>query len=322
MAADSVRASSNLELSGALNFKLNASGFPAKPKVGMSFVKDGILYNYQTVGSTLLWVPISLGIQSASHNQGEASDLWTITHNLGVKSPWYVVLDLDGNALSATQSIVDKNSFTLSFASPVAGSCITICAASVDVPSINAESVTVDNAPVLTATSDVATAIHNSTTKSDITDTSEFGFWDSVSQNLRKLTFASLKSRILSGLESVYQALDAYTAKTNVAQTWNASQCSARITSNTASFDLSAAGNNYQSTPTAAFEIAFTNIATNIDKSGYITFVKTTNYVATAAANTSISTADLTTLSGAGTFIAPYLCDGTNVAVLGVWKKP
>lgn len=118
------------------------------------------------------------------------------------------------------------------------------------------------------------------------------------------------------------QAYDADTAKLDVAQTWPASQRSGVVTDNDASFDLSGLGNNYNSTPTAAFEIAFTNIASNTGKSGYLTIINGSNYIATAHADTKITTTDLTMLSGTGTYVAPYLCDGTNVNILGVWKQP
>ena len=130
----------------------------------------------------------------------------------------------------------------------------------------------------------------------------------------------SLNGGLIIGTD--VQPYDADTAKLDVSQAWTASQRSGNITDNDASFDLSGAGNNYTCTPTAAFEIAFTNIAANVDKSGYLTIVNSANYVATAHANTKIAPTDLTTLSGTGTYKAPYHCDGTNVNIMGVWKQP
>ncbi len=118
------------------------------------------------------------------------------------------------------------------------------------------------------------------------------------------------------------QGYDVDTAKLDVANNWTASQRSAPITDNDASFDLSGAGNNYTCTPTGAFAITFTNIASNAGKSGYITIVNGSNYVATADANTKVATTDLTTLSATGTHKVPYFCDGTYVDILGVWTRP
>lgn len=111
-------------------------------------------------------------------------------------------------------------------------------------------------------------------------------------------------------------------AGTDAAQNWTASQRSAPITDNDGSFDLSGAGNNYTSTPTSAVAITFTNIASNAGKSGYLTLINGSNYAYTAHANTKITTADLAKIVASGTYVLPYLCDGTDVFILGVWTKP
>ena len=118
------------------------------------------------------------------------------------------------------------------------------------------------------------------------------------------------------------QAYDADTAKTDVAQTWTASQKSGGITDNDGSFDLSGAGNNYTSTPTSAVAITFTNIASNSGKSGYLTLINSSAYAFTAHTNTKIAASDLTKIGATGTYVLPYLCDGTDVLILGAWKKP
>ena len=125
-----------------------------------------------------------------------------------------------------------------------------------------------------------------------------------------------------SDIGTSVQAYDADTAKTDVAQTWTASQKSGGITDNDGSFDLSGAGNNYASTPTSAAAITFTNIAANANKSGYVTLTNSSNYAFTAHANTKIATTDLVKIGATGTYVLPYLCDGTNVLILGAWKKP
>ena len=118
------------------------------------------------------------------------------------------------------------------------------------------------------------------------------------------------------------QAFDADTAKTDVAQTWTASQKSGGIADNNGSFDLSGAGNNYASTPSSAIAITFTNIAANANKSGYLTLVNSSAYAFTAHTNTKIAATDLTKIGATGTYVLPYLCDGTDVLILGAWKKP
>jgi hypothetical protein len=68
--------------------------------------------------------------------------------------------------------------------------------------------------------------------------------------------------------------------------------------------------------------ITFTNIAANANKSGYITLINGSNYAYTAHTNTKISTTDLAKIVVSGTYVMPYLCDGTDVLILGAWKKP
>lgn len=118
------------------------------------------------------------------------------------------------------------------------------------------------------------------------------------------------------------QAHDPDTAKTDVAQTFTASQKSGKVTDNDLSFDLSGAGNNYFCTPTAGGTLTFTNIAANDGKSGYITLVNGSKYAIAAAANTKITAADLAKISATGRYVLPYLCDGTDVDILGVWTRP
>lgn len=114
----------------------------------------------------------------------------------------------------------------------------------------------------------------------------------------------------------------AMVATLSTAQNWTASQRSAPITDNDGSFDLSGAGNNYTSTPTSAVAITFTNIASNSGKSGYLTLINGSNYAYTAHTNTKITTADLAKIVVSGTYVLPYLCDGTDVFILGAWTKP
>lgn len=116
------------------------------------------------------------------------------------------------------------------------------------------------------------------------------------------------------------QAYDVDTAKTDVAQNFTASQRSAPIPDNDLSFDLSGAGNNYTCTFTGAGTLTFTNIGSNSGKSGWIKFVQSGTGTVSKASTTQITTANLTKLGTAGTYISSYYCDGTDVYVsIGVY---
>lgn len=106
------------------------------------------------------------------------------------------------------------------------------------------------------------------------------------------------------------QAYDADTAKTDVAQTFTASQRGTVTTDNDGSFDLSVT-NNFKATLAGAATLTFTNITAG--QSGFILLVNTSGYTVSAHANTKVSTTALATISAAGTYIISYFSDGTNV---------
>lgn len=109
------------------------------------------------------------------------------------------------------------------------------------------------------------------------------------------------------------QAYDADTAKTDVAQTFTASQRGTVTTDNDGSFDLNVT-NNFLCTPTAGFTLTFTNITAG--QSGNIVLVNGSNYAIAAAATTKVAATTLATISATGTYWLSYFSpDGTNVYV-------
>lgn len=109
------------------------------------------------------------------------------------------------------------------------------------------------------------------------------------------------------------QAYDADTAKTDVAQTFTASQRGTVTTDNDGSFDMNVT-NNFICTPTGTFTLTFTNITAG--QSGNILLVNGSNYTISAAAATKVSATALATISATGTYwLSYYSPDGTNVYV-------
>lgn len=109
------------------------------------------------------------------------------------------------------------------------------------------------------------------------------------------------------------QAYDADTAKTDVAQTFTASQRGTVTTDNDGSFDMNAT-NNFICTPTGGFTLTFTNITAG--QSGNIVLVNGSNYAIAAAASTKVAATTLATISATGTYwLSYYSPDGTNVYV-------
>ena len=109
------------------------------------------------------------------------------------------------------------------------------------------------------------------------------------------------------------QAYDADTAKTDVAQTFTASQRGTVTTDNDGSFDLSVT-NNFSCTPTGSVTLTFTNMTAG--QSGFILFVNGSNYTVSAHANTKVSTTALATLSATGTYLISYFTNGTNTYIV------
>ena len=102
------------------------------------------------------------------------------------------------------------------------------------------------------------------------------------------------------------QDYDADTAKTDVAQTFTATQRTNETTDNDGSFDLNAA-QDFKCTPTGAFTLTFTNIpATPLVQKGSIILVNPSAYAVSAHANTKLSASTLATLSAAGTYQLSY----------------
>jgi len=109
------------------------------------------------------------------------------------------------------------------------------------------------------------------------------------------------------------QAYDADTAKTDVAQTFTASQRGTVTTDHDLSLDLSAT-NNFVCTPTGTGTLTFTNHTAG--QSGFILLDNSSGYPITAAATTKINADDLTAISTAGVYVIAYFDNGTNTYIM------
>jgi hypothetical protein len=118
---------------------------------------------------------------------------------------------------------------------------------------------------------------------------------------------------LASNIGSTVQGYDADTAKTDVAQTFTASQRGTITTDNDGSFDLSVT-NNFKCTPTGTFTLTFTNMTAG--QSGFVLLVNSGGYTVAAASSTKVTTTALATISAAGTYLLSYLTDGTNTYVV------
>jgi hypothetical protein len=109
------------------------------------------------------------------------------------------------------------------------------------------------------------------------------------------------------------QGYDVDTAKTDVAQTFTASQRGTVTTDNDLSFDLSAT-NNFSCTPTGAGTLTFTNLVAG--QSGFILLDNSGAHAISAAATTKLGSSTLAAISVAGIYLLSYFSNGTNVYVV------
>lgn len=115
-----------------------------------------------------------------------------------------------------------------------------------------------------------------------------------------------------TAIGSTVQAYDVDTAKTDVAQTFTASQRGTQTADNDLSFDLNVT-NNFICTPAATGTLTFTNLAAG--QSGYVLLINTGGYSISKAASVKGGATFLTTISTAGTYLISYLSNGTSVYV-------
>ena len=152
------------------------------------------------------------------------------------------------------------------------------------------------------------------------TTTFSYQWWADTTAGLLKrrnaansawISVMDLASGLVVGTD--VQAYDADTAKTDVAQTFSASQRGTVTADNDLSFDLSVT-NNFSCTPTGTGTLTFTNHTAG--QSGFILLTNSSGYAISAAATTKINAADLAAISAAGTYVLSYFDNGTNTYVM------
>ncbi len=92
-----------MEVLHNLNFKncgpvfATVTEFPASPDVGLTVLKDGIIYTYTVIQGVYSWYPLSNKVNSYVQTQGVASTTWTINHGLNNDNILFFVYDDNHN---------------------------------------------------------------------------------------------------------------------------------------------------------------------------------------------------------------------------------
>jgi len=144
----------------------------------------------------------------------------------------------------------------------------------------------------------------NETSHSDVVVDGDF-----TSNGVLNRTGAGTYSILAIGTE--IQAYDADTAKTDVAQTFTASQRGAITTDNDGSLSL-ASTNHFKVTPSAATQLTFTDLAT---QSGNIILDNSGGETITKGSMVKAGSDFLTDVTSAGVYWLSYHSDGTNVYI-------
>lgn len=157
-----IKALIDLDLRGHLSFGKRVAEFPANPKPGMTCFKDGILFFYSDIGGYLTWYPLNSPRSTYVHSQGVPAIQWTINHRLETTDVIVGLYDNDGNAMEAgvqtkyTPSNPDgqKYQVIVTFTEAVDGVAVVFgrenwSSPAVEAETINAQSITVNNVPVV-----------------------------------------------------------------------------------------------------------------------------------------------------------------------------
>jgi len=89
--------------------------FPLNPKLGLTVLKDGIVYTYTKINGISSWYPLTNKTNSYIHSQGTSSTTWEIHHNLNTVDILFFTYDDNHNLIEGTYEYVDNNTFKVNF---------------------------------------------------------------------------------------------------------------------------------------------------------------------------------------------------------------
>lgn len=136
----------NMAMHGRLNFAQELSDFPSDAAQNDMVLISGVLWIYSMVGGLLTWFPLNNQKNTYVHTQGAANDIWTVNHGMGSQDFVLGLYDSSNNIMSpAGLTIVDDNSFTLSFTEPVIGRAVVIFSTTLFAPSVVTQNLSADS---------------------------------------------------------------------------------------------------------------------------------------------------------------------------------
>ena len=117
--------------------------FPSNAKIGTLMTKNQILYGYLNVNNITTWYPLTMPQKVYTHKQTSSSNVWTINHNFNTDELWLMVTNSLNQVVLYTKTIINNNSFTLTFNDSIIGTCIVIASKDITNQNIKCNTLTI-----------------------------------------------------------------------------------------------------------------------------------------------------------------------------------
>lgn len=102
----------------------NNESLSSRPQVGEVAFLNGIYHIYSVIDDNPMWFPLASKKSYFSHNQDNASGIWTINHNLGTSNIIVNIFDNTGKLINVTPTVVSDNQVIVELPSSVSGKAI------------------------------------------------------------------------------------------------------------------------------------------------------------------------------------------------------
>jgi len=102
------------------------SSFPQTPTPGrILFTNKRLYFCVEIVAGVPAWIPLTNEISTYVHEQGAASQVWNVSHNLGTTTPIVQVYDNEQKLIITDDiEVIDNNNVTVSLGAAAAGRAV------------------------------------------------------------------------------------------------------------------------------------------------------------------------------------------------------
>jgi len=136
---------SNLKFKGSGPVLESLTNFPTNPDSGQMCLVDGCVYIFTAVNNIETWYPLTNKNMSYIHTQGVSALEWTISHSLNSDNFIFFIYDENDNLIEANYSVIDSNSFKLTFTLAKKGKVVVFAAVENNALSMSSDNLKVKN---------------------------------------------------------------------------------------------------------------------------------------------------------------------------------